>query len=239
MDNNPQLTPVGAQVSEAESLEYIVEMIMGGYYFIELAKVLKVYGEAPNLVVDVLPLVSKLDKTGAVIGSAPVYSVPVWRLQRGSSAVIMDPVVGDIGLIAVCDRDTTIARANRKVSGPGSSRRHSKTDAIYLGGVLNTPPSQYIEFADGALNIVSPNPINVTTESEATVTCTKATVTAPKGMVCDTPLFEVTGDIVDNSSSQSSTLKNLREKYNSHTHQVSGVEAGGDAVTSNETESKT
>jgi hypothetical protein len=87
-----------------------------------------------------------------MIPNSVVYNVPVWRLQRGNSAVIMDPVVGDIGIIASCDRDNSIVRANRKQSVPGSKRTHSKTDAIYFGGVLNNQPTQYVQFADNAIN---------------------------------------------------------------------------------------
>ncbi|MCZ5831955.1 hypothetical protein O5345_06120 [Escherichia coli] len=45
-----------------------------------------------------------------MISNSVLYDLPVWRLQRGNSAVIMDPVAGDIGLIAICDKDTSLVR---------------------------------------------------------------------------------------------------------------------------------
>ena len=228
-------TPTSAQTSDPESLAYIFKKLLSGAFFIELVEVLEVSGEAPNLVVDVLPLVTRTDPSGDMIDNSPIYNAPVWRLQRGNSAVIMDPVAGDIGLIAICDRDNSIARANRKQSVPGSKRTHSKSDAIYLGGVLNMQPTQFIEFADGAINITTPNLVNIT--------CSKANVVAPDGMEVTTSLLKVngpiqaTGDITDNSGTQSASLKTLRDKYDTHEHQVTGVQTGSSTVTSNTTDS--
>ncbi|AYN25782.1 phage baseplate protein [Buttiauxella sp. 3AFRM03] len=233
MDDN-LFTPTSAQVSESESLEYIFEMLMSGRFFIEIAKVQAVRGEAPNLVVDAIPLLSRTDRTGAMIANSTLYDLPVFRLQRGNSAIVMNPVVGDIGLIGVCDRDTSLIRANLKESVPGSKRKNSKSDAIYFGGILNQIPTQFIEFADGAINITSPNPVNIT--------CTKANVTAPDGVEMTTPLLKVSGsiqaggNITDNSGTQSASLKTLRDNYDAHKHPVTGVQTGGSTVTSNATD---
>lgn len=218
MDNN-QFTPTNAQINDAESMAYAFEMLMSGYFFMEIAQVVDVRGAAPSLVVDVMPLLSRQNRSGEPVSNSTLYEIPVWRLQRGGSAIIMDPVVGDIGLIAVCDRDTTLVRANLKESPPGSSRRHSKSDAVYLGGILNSAPSQYIEFADNKLNIVAPFGIEVTT-----------------------PLMHVTGNITaggnitDNSGTQSASLKTLRDNYDLHKHSVAGVQTGSSTVTSNTTD---
>ncbi|BDS20770.1 oxidoreductase [Enterobacter roggenkampii] len=227
-------TPTSAQTSDAENLSYVFKKLLSGVFFIELVEVLAVRGVAPNLVVDVLPLVTRTDPSGAMIDNSPVFNVPVWRLQRGESAVIMDPVAGDIGLAAICDRDNSIARINRKQSVPGSKRTHSKSDAIYLGGVLNGQPSQFIEFADGAINITTPNPVNIT--------CSSANITAPDGVNVTTPTMHVTGnitaggDITDNNGTQSASLKTLRDKYDQHKHQVQNVQSGSSTITSTSTD---
>lgn len=228
--DNTQFTPTNAQINDAESMAYAFEMLLSGYYFIEIAKVLAVRGQPPNLVVDVLPLVTKRDRSGAMIRNSTIYDLPVFRLQRGDSAIIMNPVVDDIGLIAVSDRDTSLVRANLKESLPGSDRKHSKSDAHYLGGILNQEPTQYIEFTDGSINITSPNPVNIT--------CSKANVTAPDGVEMTTPLLKVSGaiqaggDITDNAGSQSSTLAELRDAYNDHDHDVKNVQTGTSTITS-------
>lgn len=227
-------TPTSAQTSDAESLSYVFKMLLSGAFFIELVEVTAVRGDAPNLVVDVMPLVTRTDPSGAMIPNSEAFNIPVFRLQRGNSAIIMNPVVGDIGMIAVCDRDNSVARANRKQSVPGSKRTHSKSDALYLGGFLNSAPDQFIEFADGAINITTPNPVNIT--------CSSANVTAPDGVTVTTPNMHVTGnitaggDITDNNGTQGASLKTLRENYDLHKHPVQGVQTGGSTVTSNVTD---
>ncbi len=235
--NDNLFTPNSAQASDAESFSYAFERLMSGLFFIELVKVKEIRGEAPNLVVDVLPLVSRTDRTGSMIPNSKIYNIPVFRLQRGNSAIIMNPVVGDIGMIAVCDRDSSVARADFSQSVPGSSRTHSKSDALYLGGFLNGQPTQFIEFADGALNITSPNPVNIT--------CSKATIVAPDGVEIIAPLAHFSGDIkadgniTDNAETQGASLKSLRDNYDVHRHPVAGVQAGSSTVTSNVTDKPT
>ncbi|MFZ4835754.1 phage baseplate protein [Rouxiella sp. Mn2063] len=215
-------TPTSTQTSDAESLSYVFKSLLSGASFIELVQVTAVSGSAPNLVVDVMPLVARTDKTGAMIPNSEIYNVPVFRLQRGGSAIIMNPVIGDIGMIAICDRDNSLARASRKQSVPATSRSHNKADALYLGGFINNEPSQYIEFADNKLNIVAPFGVNVTTP-DMHVT---GNITAG-------------GNITDNNGSQSASLKSLRDNYNQHKHQVPGVQSGGSTATSNPSDKQT
>jgi phage gp45-like len=43
----------------------------------------------------------------------------------------------------------------------------------------------------------------------------------------------VSGDIIDNANGgNTATLKNLRDAYNQHNHQVQNVQTGGSTVTS-------
>ena len=212
-------TPTSAQTSDAENLSYVFKKLLSGAFFIELVQVTAIRGSAPNLVVDVIPLVTRTDPSGATIQNSEIFNVPVFRLQRGMSAVIMNPVAGDIGMIAICDRDNSIARANRKQSVPGSKRMHSKSDALYLGGFLNQAPTQYVEFADDKINIVAPNGVNITT---------------PDMYVSGN--IRAGGDITDNVGTQSASLKTLRDKYDQHKHPVPGVQTGGSTVTSNTTD---
>lgn len=215
-------TPTSAQTSDAESLQYVFKKLLSGAFFIELVTVLEMRGTAPNLVVDVLPLVTRTDPSGAIIDNSPIYNIPVFRLQRGGSAIIMNPMPGDIGMIAICDRDNSLARENLKQSLPATKRTHSKSDALYLGGFLNSEPTQYIEFADNKLNIVAPFGVNVTTP-EMHVT---GNITAG-------------GNITDNNGSQGASLKALRDNYNQHKHPVAGVQSGNSTVTSNPTDKLT
>lgn len=154
-------TPTSAQTSDAENLSYVFKKLLSGAFFIELVEVTAISGTAPNLVVDVMPLVTRTDPSGATIQNSEIFNVPVFRLQRGASAIIMNPVPGDIGMIAICDRDNSIARANRKQSVPGSKRMHSKSDALYLGGFLNGQPTEYIEFTGSGIEMKSSGTVNI------------------------------------------------------------------------------
>ncbi|HEI6730329.1 TPA: phage baseplate protein [Yersinia enterocolitica] len=225
------------QSNDSDAFASSFNKLLNSNYFIRLATVTAVRGTAPNLIVDVLPLVAEVrssDRT--IIQGSQIYNIPVWRLQRGGSAIIMDPVAGDIGLIAVSDVDISVARYARKESVPGSLRTHSQSDAIYFGGVLNGQPTQFIEFADSELNITSPNPVNIT--------CSKANITAPDGVEMQTPLLHVSGNITadgnitDNAGTQAASLKELRDKYNSHDHDVVNVQGGSSTITSNATDNQ-
>jgi len=61
---------------------------------------------------------------------------------------------------------------------------------------------------------------------------TTVTITATEKVIADTPRFECTGDIIDNSGSNSATLKDLRDAYDGHKHDVKNVSSGGATVTS-------
>lgn len=161
--NNGQsfYTPPNAQTSDVEAFAFNFSRLLNSNFFIELVKITAVKGTAPNLTVDVLPLVTQIDPTGAMIENSVIYGCPVFRLQRGASAIIMDPVVGDIGMIAICDQDITTARTSRAPSVPGSKRRHSKADALYLGGFLNSQPTEYVQFTGSGININSSGPVNI------------------------------------------------------------------------------
>nr|WP_084023294.1 Gp138 family membrane-puncturing spike protein [Xenorhabdus hominickii] len=152
-----------------------MRQFLGRNHFITLAHVVNVREN----VVDVKPMVHAMTANGKPIEKETIYNIPIWRLQRGSSAVIMNPVIGDIGVIAICDRDISVVKATRKPAMPGSLMMHNLSDAIYLGGVLNSEPTQYVEFADNQINIVSPNKINVNAPQVEVTANISYTVNAP------------------------------------------------------------
>jgi hypothetical protein len=83
--------------------------------------------------------------------------------------VIIDPKVGDIGLCIFADRDISSVKANvaalRGGKGsvtPGSGRRFDMADGLYVGGLLNGVPTQYVQFSASGINIVSPTKVTIT-----------------------------------------------------------------------------
>ena len=64
------------------------------------------------------------------------------------------------------------------------------------------------------------------------VNSTVVTITASEEVIAKTPVLKCTGDIIDNCESNTATLKQLREAYNDHDHEVAEVESGSSTKTS-------
>ncbi len=208
--------------TDSGAISFIFEKLLLEKTFIELVTVVASYPDTQT--VDIKPLVARSDSEGKPIANSVVHGITYLRWQCGNSALIMDPVVGDIGLMAVSDRDSSAVRLTRAESLPVTRDSHSRTDGVYLGGLLNMQPSQFIELKNGAINITTPDKVNVT--------CGAAMIVASDSVTVDTPLAEFTGDIIDNAKDNTSTLKDLREKFNAHQHQVAGIETGSSTVES-------
>lgn len=163
MDKNLLTARPQDMLTDANAQEYIMHQFLMKHAFITLCVVrgVSVDGEGIVTKVDVQPMVNGFSGNGNKIERGIISDAPVWRLQRGNSAVIMSPVVGDIGMIAMCDRDISAVKSTKDLSLPGSNRVHSYADALYLGGVLNQPPTQYVKFTDSEISIHSPNKVVV------------------------------------------------------------------------------
>lgn len=159
MDNVFAIRPQDTS-SDAGVQAFLFQRMLMSNAFITLAVVTEVDDSGEQ--VSVKPMVEGVTGAGERIPKTEIYGVPVWRLQRGASAVIMPPVVGDIGMIAICDRDISGVKATKDSSLPGSSRTHNYADALYLGGVLNAEPTQYVKFRDDGIDIVSPLSVTMT-----------------------------------------------------------------------------
>jgi hypothetical protein len=107
--------------------------------------------------VDIRPLVNQTSGNGKSTPHATVFNVPYFRLQGGKNAVIVDPVKGDIGLAVVSDRDISAVKEAKKQANPGSFRRYSIADAVYLGAVLGEAPDQYVTFTASGIKLADKN----------------------------------------------------------------------------------
>lgn len=151
-------------MSTPENVFYAsLRQFMGTKSFCTIVRVVRVMKGEDDTVgfVDIIPLVTMLDGRGNVVQPTTIYNAPYTRLQGGNSAVIIDPAIGDLGLALCADRDISAVKATRKASPPGSARRNSSADAVYLGGLLNGSPSQFIKFIDGGGGIEIKSPGNV------------------------------------------------------------------------------
>jgi phage baseplate assembly protein gpV len=113
--------------------------------------------------VDVTPLVNQIDGANPP-NSFPhvtVYGLPYLRLQGGANAVIIDPQPGDIGVAVFASRDISKVKSTKAQANPGSFRSYDFADGLYLGGMLNGVPQQYVRFSSSGITIVAPNTITL------------------------------------------------------------------------------
>ena len=125
--------------------------------------------------VDARPLVAQIDAWGNSLPMAAIHHLPYFRLQSGRAAVVLDPVVGDIGLAVFAQSDCSNVKqgANQTVQ-PGSWRKFDQADGFYVGGFLNKSVDTFVRLAqDGSV-----------------------TIRAPGSVTIDAPLVTYTGDII-------------------------------------------
>ena len=114
---------------------------------------------SPVGTVDVQVLVNQVNGQGNPTPHVTMYSLPYLRIQGGTNAVIIDPQPGDIGIAVFSSRDITNVKSTKAQANPGSFRMHDFSDGMYLGGLLNGTPSQYLQFSSAGISLVSPNEV--------------------------------------------------------------------------------
>jgi hypothetical protein len=143
-------------------------------------------GVAPVGFVSIQILVDQVTGNDMTVPHGEIPNVPYIRLQGGANAVIIDPQVGDIGLACFASRDISAVKSARQTAPPGSRRAHDFSDAMYIGGLLNGTPTQYIHFTDGGILLYSP----VKTRVEAPV----IEAVASTSISVEAPVMNFTGD---------------------------------------------
>lgn len=111
--------------------------------------------------VSVRPLVMQTTGNLTAVPHGDIFNIPYVRVQGGANAVIMDPQPGDIGLALFAMRDISAVKATGKESPPGSRRTYDWSDAIYLGGILNGVPTQFVRFSGDGMELVSPTKVRI------------------------------------------------------------------------------
>jgi len=140
--------------TEFNALSFVIQQALAKINVATLVKVIAVYGGGTAVVgtVDVLPLVQQVAGDGTVVPHTTIYGVPYMRVQGGANAVIIDPVVGDIGFCVFADRDINSAQDTCAPAPPSSERRFDMSDGLYIGGWCgNLAPSQYMQFLAGSI----------------------------------------------------------------------------------------
>lgn len=147
------------------NLRFAVQQAMANVQTATIVKVISCSndgGVSPVGSVDVQILVNQISGNAVPTPHVTMYGLPYLRIQGGTNAVIMDPQAGDIGIAIFASRDITNVKSTKAQANPGSFRTHDFSDGMYLGGLLNGVPAQYIQFDADGISIVSPTAITVT-----------------------------------------------------------------------------
>jgi hypothetical protein len=144
---------------EFTATAFIVRQIMAEMHTMKPVKVLAVNGGgiAPAGTVDVQPLISQIDGQGFGTPHGTVHGIPWSRVQGGKSAIICDPMVGDIGYVVASDRDMSTVINTKAAALPNTRRQFDIQDGIYAGGCLNVAPNQYLIFTSTGVRLVDNN----------------------------------------------------------------------------------
>lgn len=152
-----------SDASDYNAMQFIIAAALAKMQTVSIAKVVAVHGGgvAPNGTVDIEVLINLMTGNRIAVPHGMIYDVPFVRTQGGPSAVICDPAVGDIGLVAFASRDISGVKATKGTANPGTNRVFDWADAVYVGGMLNGTPSQYLEMSTGGILLLSPTAIKL------------------------------------------------------------------------------
>ena len=172
-------------------MEFILERLIGRAYTMTLVKVGDVQpgGTGPVGFLSATDLIQQMNGNNEGIPNVPMENLPYFRLQGGGNAIIIEPKTGDIGLAVFARRDITVVKQNKTEGPPPSLRSHDVSDGLYIGGLLNGAPSQWIQFLDSGINI----------KANGTITI-------------DAPRLKVNGEVEDAVG----TMQLMRDQYNAH-----------------------
>lgn len=193
-------TGVGQQTPEDSNSPFTVRdfhirQLMATLDTMKLVKVTAVTGTGAGSragTVDVQLLVNSIDGAGNATKQGIVYGIPWMRIQGGRNALVCDPQVGDIGYVICSDRDISSVKAavtggKNPITNPGSNRKYSISDGVYVGSILGAIPERYIAITDTGIKIAD-NHGNVVEMSSSGIKLTATTVTVEGDL-------NVTGDV--------------------------------------------
>jgi len=151
-----QQTPTDAN-TDLTAVAFIVRRKIAELDIMKLVEVKAVHGGGvgnPPPTVDVQLLVNQLDGGGNTVQQEVVYGLPCWRFQAGSTAIVLDPVVGDIGYVVCSDRDISTVISSKAQGNPGSYRQCSVNDGVYVGALVGAAPTCFVFFSsDGHVKV--------------------------------------------------------------------------------------
>ena len=165
--NNAPLTNIRPEqsIDGPSQQKYIIETLISNVNTLTLVKVIAVSVPVDELApigfCSIQPLVQKVDGNNNVYPRGVIENVPYLRMQGGTNAIVLDPVVGDVGLAGFCDRDISMVKRTGKEAAPNTLRQYDINDAVYLFSCIAAMPSQYIHFKSSGIDIKTTGDLNI------------------------------------------------------------------------------
>jgi hypothetical protein len=223
------------------ALQFLVRtMLLTEIRTVDLVRVVAVTndgGLSPVGFVDVQPLVNQVDGAGNATPHGVIHHLPYFRLQGGADAVILDPKIGDIGMAGYASRDISAVKSTKDQANPGSGRSFDMADGLYIGGMLNGVPEQYIRFSADGIEMVSPTAIRLAAPNIVLQATEAIGLTAGTTITNSAPLIELDGELTQGEGPQGGeaaihgpvTVDTdvIVDGVSSRHHNHGGVERGG------------
>lgn len=206
------------------ALSFLVDQALAGAQHVTIVQVKAVHGGgvAAPATVDVQPCIAQVDQEGNAQVHGTIYGMPCLRTQGGANAIIVDPVVNDLGVVVFADRDISSALANQAPANPGSFRRFDWADGIYIGSVGNTTPTNFVEVQKGNITVTSTGNVTVNAPTMATVNGP----TTINGATVINGTLQVSGAVTGNSTAVfAGQVTGSGTPLSTHVH--GGVTVGG------------
>ncbi|MBR7961255.1 phage baseplate assembly protein [Burkholderia vietnamiensis] len=142
-----------------------------------------------------------------------------------------NPPVGSDAIVVFLGGD----RSNGVVLGTNHQPSRPKTLAPGETMVYSQDGKYVYLTASGGIVIEAKGqPVTVNDASNVTVNCSGVfKVVAPGGVQFVAPTVTSTGDIQDNTATNSHTMAQMRSIYNTHTHPIVNVQTGGSTINTN------
>ena len=143
-------------VGSFNPIDFAILQRLGRISTVKVVKVISVDTSAHT--VDVQIAVNQLDGQDNSSPHGTINGIPYAWVMGGTNAFEIDPAVGDLGVMGVCDRVISAVKAANAIANPGSNRKFSPSDGIYLFGIpgLNgTAPTQWIKWTADGINITA------------------------------------------------------------------------------------
>ena len=161
------------QGEELNNSQFMIDQATARVNVMHPVKVIAVYpGNNANVptTVDVQPMIDQVDPQGNRTPHGTIYGVPAARMHAGGNALLLDPVIGDVGMMHVADRDASSLFANGGAqSPPGSSRRHDMADGFYHGGLYTAKPTNFVDLRGGNMALTTQGNITHTAQGDITL----------------------------------------------------------------------